>query len=266
MKRQCQSIPLLAVLVIFIGCGGGGSGDAVQSQAPGVSISLKAPWFDPANNILLNGGFEDRDSDGELPDGEVVYRPYHWDRNIYFLLPPNWEQSGPGVGAVRADSGHLGVDAYEGGWMALISSGGLNPASLSQDLPDLASYPSPQIFNISFWYNMYAYYDGEGHPTFVAKLQAWLYEYEDDPLTGNYIHLFEAAYKDKDKEWGSWADGGSIRGWKHFSTSRKLDGNKNYVLFFQVLTDWMYDVRITGFIDDVMVIPIPSPPGLSGGE
>src|SRR4030067_455627 len=108
MKRLCISMTLLAVLSIFIGCGGGGSGDAVQSQAPGVSSSLKAPWIDPANNIILNGGFEDVYLDGE------IIRPYDWDRNIYFILPPNWEPDPANAGAVRVASEHLGVNVYGG--------------------------------------------------------------------------------------------------------------------------------------------------------
>lgn len=264
MKPLSRSMALLAVFALFIGCGGGGGGGAAQSQAPGIPSSLNAPWFDPASNIIANGGFE---------AVSLCYNsllcPDDWDRNLYFQLPPNWDPDATDTAVVRATEEHLGVDAYDGIYMATISSSGLFKASISQELDfsDLASYPSPPIFNISFWYNMYAYYIYEGIPRYAAKLQAWLYEY--DSFTENKILLFEVAYKDTDKEYAPWnaigGPSGSICGWKHFSTSRKLDSDKNYVLFFQVLTDYYaYDVRVTGFIDDVIVAPIPSPPGTSG--
>jgi len=267
MRPLSRAMVLLAVLVIFIGCGGGGSGGTVQSQSPSASTPMSAPWFDPANNIISNAGFE------AVSDCYTsLLCPDDWDRNLYFQLPPNWDPDATDNAVVRATEEHLGVDVYDGIYMATISSSGLSKASISQnlDFSGLAPYPSPPIFNISFWYNMYAFYRYEGIPPYAAKLQAWLIEYEDDPSTGKYFQLFEVAYKDRDKEYAPWnataGPSGSILGWKHFSTSRKLDSEKNYVLFFQVLTDYDdYDVRVTGFIDDVMVVPIPSPPGLSDG-
>lgn len=268
MRPLSRSIPLLAVLVLFTGCGGGGSAGTDQSQSPSVSSPLNAPWFDPASNIIANGGFEAVSPCYNL----VLVCPDDWGRNLYFHLPPNWDPVDADTAVVRATEEHLGVDAYDGTYMATISSSGLWKASISQDLDfsGLAPYPSPLIFNISFWYNMYAFYIYEGIPPYAAKLQAWLIEHEGDPSTGKYIHLFEVAYKDRDKEFAPWnaigGPSGSILGWKHYSTSRKLDSDKNHVLFFQVLTDYYdYDVRVTGFIDDVMVIPIPGPPGLSDG-
>jgi len=56
MKPFSRSMALLAVFALFIGCGGGGG--AAQSQATGTPSSLNAPWFDPASNIIANGGFE----------------------------------------------------------------------------------------------------------------------------------------------------------------------------------------------------------------
>lgn len=260
MKQLCQSTVAFVVLMTFIGCGGGGSGDAIQSLEPGVSSSLKSPWSDPANNILQNGNFEGVENGNEL---DV---PAWWDNNapLFSKFPPNWEgRINLGNVSVRPDytqrDHHYGVKPQQGRYMAVLPTWGGAPSSLGQDLVFLEDYPSRQVFKISFWYNLYARYDYEGIPTFAAKLQAWLYVYDTD----EYIHLFEKAYKDKDPSLALpsiLGEGGSIRGWKYFSTSRSLDTTKKYALFFQVLNDVeLSDERVMAFIDDVIVTPFTNP-------
>ena len=263
MKRLRQSTVAVVVLMTFIGCGGGGGSEAIQSQA--TASAKKSPTFPSAANILTNGDFE-----GVVLENELDVPP-GWLANegLFFQAPPNWGGDiNNGNVSVRPNYAnrveHYGVKPQQGLYMAVLTTWGSAPSSLGQVLVFPEDYPSRQVFKISFWHNLYAEYDYEGHPTFAAKLQAWLYEYE----TQKYIHLFETAYKDKDPyQTDTPMEGGSIRGWKYFSTSRSLDTTKQYALFFQILNDVdVSDERVMGFIDDVIVTPFPNPPGRAGDD
>lgn len=263
MKRLCQLAVAFVVLMTFIGCGGGGGSEISQSQATMASTAKTPPTFPSDINILMNGDFE-----GVVLGNELAVPP-GWDNNValFFKPPPNWEgRINNGDVSVRPNyatrDDHYGVEPQQGSYMVVLTTWGAAPSSLGQDLVFPEDYPSRQVFKISFWHNLFARYEYEGHPTFAAKLQAWLYVYDTD----EYIHLFETAYKDKDPyqtdEPSYQGEGGSIRGWKYFSTSRSLDTTKQYALFFQILNDVdVSDERVMGFIDDVIVTPFPHPPG-----
>jgi hypothetical protein len=251
MRRFYQAMAVLSVVGLGGGCDGGGVIDGAQTTSAELGGAALAGCADPATNLVRNGGFEEVYFDG------VRNRPFDWEANQIFKLPPTWEADPSYRGAVYAGtSGHLGVETHSGDFVAVLSGGGMHIASIAQALPDLGAFSAPQVFAISFWHNLYAYSWQEPHETFVAKLQAWLYEVE----TGDFHLLHLVTYKDKNPQPDDWRTGGSIRGWQQAATVRKLDPARHYVLVFQILTESYYLTRATAYLDDVCVTPIPASP------